>query len=150
MAAQGEQGLGGICFDVESMAQDESTAMQGELSPQINAESEMGAVAGAADERPPRANPPTDRMMEMLMRMMQEMKNEINTNDINGNLDAMRGDMDANTQTLQGETQSMGLNLQAGQEALKKELEEAKGKMAKDIGTIREEVNELKGSVKGV
>ena len=56
MAVQGEQGQEGLDMDlemIESMAQDEMTVqdipiMQVNYSPQINAESEMGAAAEAA------------------------------------------------------------------------------------------------------
>ena len=92
MAAQGERGHEGLEIDLElneSMAQDESTAMQVELSPQINTESEMGAAAGAADERPPRANLPTDRMMDIFEALMGKM--DANMRDIQ----AMGNKMDA-------------------------------------------------------
>ena len=155
MAAQGERGQEGLEIDLElneSMAQDEITVqdsvMQVDYSPQINAESEIGAVAGAADERPPRANSPTDWMMDMFEALMgkmdvnmqemnanmqamrgdlqatngkmEAMENKMEANEckMNGNLDAMRGGMDENMQTLRGEMQSMGLNLQAGQKAI--------------------------------
>jgi len=58
MAAEGERGQEGLELEmdlemIESMAQDEMTVqdtpiMQVDYSPQINAESAMGAVAGAA------------------------------------------------------------------------------------------------------
>jgi len=102
----------------EPMAQDETTVQ--ELSPQPNSESEMGAVAGTADERPPCANPPTDRMMEMFEALMNNM--DTNTRESNAKMDTNAREsndrMDANMQTLRGEMQDMGLNLQAGQKAV--------------------------------
>ena len=73
MADQGDQWQEGIDMDVGSMAQDENTVedtpMQ-EHPPQPNSESEMGAVAEVADERPPRTISSTDRMMEMFEALM--------------------------------------------------------------------------------
>ena len=84
----------------------------------------MGAVAGAADERPPRANPPTDRMMEMFEALMSEMKTnardikkEMKEN-IEANARDMGAKMDANTRELRGEMQRMGRSMQAGMKGI--------------------------------
>ena len=67
MFSQGEQGQEGLGMDLEmleSMAQDEMTMqdtpiMQVYSSPQINAESTMGAAAGAAVYDTPPSPPPS-------------------------------------------------------------------------------------------
>jgi len=61
----------------EPEAQD--TTMQVDHPPQPNQEVVMGAVAGTVHERPPRAISPTDRMMEMMRRLMQDV-NKMKTN----------------------------------------------------------------------
>ena len=147
---------------LESMAQDEMTMqdtpiMQVDYSSQINAESTMGAAAGAAvyDTPPPllRQNPSSvpggsapDNgeatamwlidIRDMFVALMGKMDTNIQSK-MDANMQAFRSDM----REMQGEMQRMGLDLQAGQRALKKELEEAKGKMAKEIGMIRGEVS---------
>ena len=80
MSSQDELRQVGSEVDVvleEPEAQD--TTMQVDHPPQPNPEVAMGAVGAAADERPPRAISPTDRTMEMMGRLMQDM-NEMKMN----------------------------------------------------------------------
>ena len=71
MFSQGEQGQEGLGMDLEmleSMAQDEMTMqdtpiMQVDYAPQINAESAMGAAAGAAVYDTPPSPPPSKSLL---------------------------------------------------------------------------------------
>ena len=169
MFSQGEQGQEGLEMDLEmleAMAQDEMTMqdtpiMQVDYSPQINAESTMGAAAGAAvyDTPPPllRQNPSlapsetvTDRgdsassgsaeisqVGEMLMQMMQSIKE-------------MKDNM-ASLATKDG----MKTNVQQMKNEMKEEMKEMRGEMQRmglDLqagqGAQKKELEAIKKSAK--
>uniref|UniRef100_A0A8C4PX57 Uncharacterized protein n=1 Tax=Eptatretus burgeri TaxID=7764 RepID=A0A8C4PX57_EPTBU len=157
MESQGEREPGVLEMDVEcvkSMVQDrnpeqEMLVVQDELSPQLNPELEMGAVAGVADERPPRANSPMDRTMEMFEALMSKMDG--NAHEMKENAQQLKDEMKTNMETnaqrmkeemekMRGEMQNMGRRRQAGTARMLAITGELK------LATPRVGANELGGS----